>query len=75
MQSIKFIPRRDSHANWIAYNPILRVGELAYDFDTNQFKIGDGERHWRDLPTFEMPTKWYGYSPSGQPMFIFKTCD
>jgi len=57
------------------HNPILREGELAYDYDTNQFRIGDGKRHWRDLPPFEMPTKWYGYSPEGQPIFRFKAHD
>jgi len=57
------------------HNPILRAGELAYDQDTNKFKVGDGEKHWRDLPPFDMPTRWYGYSSSGQPLFRFKACD
>lgn len=72
---VTFIPRRDSHENWLVHNPVLKLGELAYDYDTNLFRIGDGVRHWRDLPPFEMPTKWYGYSPEGQLIFRFKAHD
>lgn len=68
---ILFLPRRDTHVNWMLVNPILREGELAYDFDTDKFRIGDGKRHWRDLPQFQMPTSWMGYSPSGQPLLKF----
>ena len=41
--------RRDLAVNWYAYNPILLEGEVAYDLDTDQYKVGDGEHHWRDL--------------------------
>jgi len=68
---IVFIPRRDTHANWMSANPILRAGELAYDVDTDLFRIGDGTRHWRDIRPFNMPTSWTGYSPSGAPLLNF----
>ena len=67
-----FWPRRDSHTNWSSVNPVLRDGELAYDYDTQQFRIGDGYSHWNDLIAFRMPTDWCGYSPSGQPLFRFQ---
>lgn len=42
--------RRDTSSEWNKYNPILRVGEPGYAYDTNVFKIGDGINHWNDLP-------------------------
>lgn len=41
--------RRDTSSEWKKYNPILRVGEPGYAYDTNVFKIGDGINHWNDL--------------------------
>jgi len=37
-------------ANTSTGNPILAVGEMALETDTNLFKVGDGYRHWNDLP-------------------------
>lgn len=31
-------------------NPLLAAGEPGYVIDENRFKIGDGIRHWIDLP-------------------------
>ncbi len=70
-----FQPRRDKHSNWMLHNPILRAGELAYDLDTNLFRIGDGIKHWRDLVPFNMPTSWCGYSPDGKPLLRFRIPD
>ncbi|MBQ2950825.1 MAG: hypothetical protein IJE12_07260 [Prevotella sp.] len=41
--------RRDLAVNWYAYNPILLEGEVAFDIDTDQYKVGDGVHNWRDL--------------------------
>jgi len=41
--------RRDTAANWISINPILAQGELGLDLTNNDFKIGDGIKHWNDL--------------------------
>ena len=41
--------RRDTAVNWYAYNPILLEGEVAYDLDSDQYKVGDGIHNWRDL--------------------------
>lgn len=69
---VVFFPRRDTHKNWMSVNPILRAGELAYDYDSNQFRIGDGIKHWRDLIPFTMPTDWCGYSTNGTPLLRFQ---
>lgn len=42
--------RRDTKARWAKYNPILLEGEPGYELDTDQYKLGDGEHAWNDLP-------------------------
>jgi hypothetical protein len=49
--------RRGTAAQWISLNdgdgPILAAGELGFETDTGQFKIGDGTNHWADLSYFK----------------------
>lgn len=73
--SITFQPRRDTSINWTSVNPVLRTGELAYDYDTGYFRIGDGYSRWTELIPFRMPTEWCGYLPDGQPVFRFHIPD
>lgn len=42
--------RRDTKARWAENNPILLEGEPGYELDTDQYKLGDGEHAWNDLP-------------------------
>lgn len=44
--------RRGTAAEWTSANPILAAGELGYETDTNQFKIGDGTTAWASLSYF-----------------------
>jgi hypothetical protein len=48
--------RRGTAAQWISTNsgngPILAIGEIGYESDTNKFKIGDGVNHWVNLAYF-----------------------
>lgn len=48
--------RQDTAANWYNVNPILAVGEIGFETNTNKFKIGDGVTSWRDL-AYPMPSK------------------
>ena len=41
--------RRDTTTNWQSNNPILALGEPAYDTDLNKLKIGDGNTNYNDL--------------------------
>ena len=41
--------RRDSAANWSSANPILSDGEMGYERDTKQFKVGNGADAWNAL--------------------------
>jgi hypothetical protein len=42
--------RNDTAANWTTADPILAVGELGLETDTDQYKIGNGTDAWSDLP-------------------------
>jgi hypothetical protein len=42
--------RNDTAANWTAADPILAIGEMGIESDTDQFKVGNGEDSWSDLP-------------------------
>lgn len=44
--------RNDVASKWTSVNPILAEGEVGIEMDTNKFKIGDGTKHWADLPYF-----------------------
>lgn len=41
--------RRDTAANWTAANPVLLAGEIGYETDTKQAKIGNGSSAWSAL--------------------------
>ncbi len=41
--------RRDSAANWSSANPILSDGEMGFERDTKQFKVGNGVDTWNVL--------------------------
>lgn len=42
--------RRATEHEWIELNPILRKGEPALSTDVYKLKIGDGIRHWKQIP-------------------------
>lgn len=43
--------RHDVEANWLAADPILKVGEPAYTIGySDRFKLGDGQSKWSELP-------------------------
>lgn len=42
--------RRDTKARWAQYNPILLEGEVGYELDTDQYKVGNGQDAWNSLP-------------------------
>jgi len=45
--------RRGTAAQWTAANPVLAAGELGYETDTNEFRIGDGVNTWSSLSPFK----------------------
>lgn len=45
----KIIQRHDTSTNWTSINPILALGEMGVETDTNKFKFGDGVTTWSEL--------------------------
>lgn len=43
--------RRDTAANWVSSNPVLRAGELGIETDTLKFKIGNGSA-WNSISNY-----------------------
>lgn len=41
--------RSDTSANWEAENPVLAVGEIAYDISKQALKVGDGFSTWSEI--------------------------
>lgn len=44
--------RRGTSAQWTSANPVLAAGEIGFETDTNQFKMGDGVNTWTNLTYF-----------------------
>ena len=45
----KFKNRADTSTNWAIVNPILELGELGLETNTNKIKFGDGVTTWNSL--------------------------
>ncbi|GEM_PF-2613641 len=46
----RFQHRRDTKARWAEINPVLLQGEVGYELDSDQYKLGDGIHTWNQLP-------------------------
>lgn len=56
--AIRIQLRRDTAANWVSANPVLRAGEIGIETDTLKFKIGNGS-------TWTATTSYANVTPSG----------
>lgn len=50
--TVKFKNRADTAINWTTANPILGLGELGLETNTNKIKFGDGVSTWNSLPYY-----------------------
>jgi hypothetical protein len=50
--AIRMQQRRGTAEQWTSANPILSEGEIGFEIDNNQFKLGDGVNRWEDLSYF-----------------------
>ena len=41
--------KRGTSADWLAANPVLALGELGLETDTNKLKAGNGTSSWYEL--------------------------
>ena len=46
----QILTRRGTAASWTSTNPTLGAGEIGYETDTGNFKIGTGAAAWASLP-------------------------
>lgn len=56
------VQRIDTRSNWAARNPILLPGELGFESDTNNQKIGNGVEQWNKLHYYGSPGHWGEFS-------------
>jgi len=64
--------RNGTAASWTSTNPVLAQGEKGVEYDTGQFKIGDGVSTWTSLsykgatgPTQTLPFRSFGDGSDG----------
>lgn len=62
---VQMAQRTDTAANWTSANPILLLGELGHESDTDKLKIGDGSTNWNGLSYVLVP----GVTPAGNTLF------
>lgn len=53
----RMLQRRGDAVEWTAVNPILGDGEIGFERDTGELKIGDGVKNWVDLNSPYLPRK------------------
>ena len=63
--AIRMQQRRGTADQWLLSDPVLGVGEIGFETDTNSFKIGDGVNSWATLDYFTKADKLVS--------FIYKT--
>jgi len=57
--------RRDTASNWSTVNPVLEAGEMGFESDTNQVKVGNGYHAWNVLPySFDNPFNYITEAPA-----------
>ena len=57
-QYVRLQLRQDTTENWKTENPILLEGEMGYDTNTKQFKIGNGINSWNTLDYYKIPINY-----------------
>ena len=56
------VQRVATRANWAARNPILLPGEIGFETDTGNQKIGNGIEGWNKLHYYGSPGHWGEFS-------------
>ena len=63
--------RRGTASQWTSANPTMIAGEIGFETDTGQFKVGDGSTAWTSLPYFKdtLDLDIAGKAPLASPTF------
>lgn len=56
------VQKIDTRANWAARNPVLLPGEISFESDTGNQKIGNGREEWNKLHYYGSPGHWGEFS-------------
>lgn len=56
--TVRMQQRRGTAEQWTLANPVLAEGEIGFETDTNQFKIGNGVGTWSTLEYFGGNVSW-----------------
>jgi len=56
------VQRVATRASWAARNPILLTGEIGFETDTGNQKIGNGVENWNKLHYYGSPGHWGEFS-------------
>ena len=72
--AIRIQLRRDTAANWVSSNPVLRAGEVGIETDTLKFKIGNGSSTWTQITNYANVTST-GLSNSLNDYILASTLD
>ena len=55
--------RRDTSSAWSGVNPVLGLGEAAYETDTRFIKVGDNITEWNNLDYVKVPNSSIQFPP------------
>ena len=67
------VQRVATRANWAARNPILLPGEIGFESDTGNQKIGNGVEGWNKLHYYGSPGHWGEFSSNANQSAIADT--
>ena len=67
------VQRVATKANWAARNPILLPGEIGFETDTGNQKIGNGVEGWNKLHYYGSPGHWGEFSSNANQSAIADT--
>jgi len=66
MKKVRMQQKYDTEANWLAGDPVLLSGEIAFSVDITpvSFKIGNGIATWTALPYFSADVRYTNINPT-----------
>ena len=67
------VQKIDTRANWAARNPVLLPGEIGFESDTGNQKIGNGREEWNKLHYYGSPGHWGEFSSNADQTAVANT--
>ena len=67
------VQRVDTKSNWAARDPILLPGEIGFETDTGNQKIGNGVESWTKLHYYGSPGHWGEFSSTVEQTAVANT--